>query len=145
MQFLNSTRNAPSAVRSLLPTIVLAVLTTAGARTAGAEGGPGDPRREAVRYTPNDLLTETGTRALYRQLVAAADHVCPEGSGDLLIPLGAKQCRQRALREAVAQVRSPQLARMLQARDACEVDLAESKAGKAALAADTPIQTKEDE
>ena len=144
MKFMNSTRNASLAVRSLLPAIVLAVLTTAGARTANAEDGPGDLRRETVRYAPNDLLTEAGTRALYRQLVAAAGRVCLEDLGDPLIRLRAKQCRQRALREAVAQVLSPQLAHMLSTRDACELEAAESKASKAALAAGTSLQTQED-
>src|SRR5258708_20115761 len=53
----------------------LAGLAVAGA--AGAGTVVGDRFQTVVRYSNDSLATDSGTRALYRQLDRAADQACP--------------------------------------------------------------------
>jgi UrcA family protein len=86
----------------------LAGLATAG--TAGALTAALDTPSMVVQYSSDALATDSGTRALYRQLAQAAERVCPNPSDTRLIKPAVLQCRQEALNAAVSKIHSQRLA-----------------------------------
>jgi len=76
---------------------------TAGATSATTFSGPAPST--TVQYPANALNTDAGARALYRQLVAAAEKVCPEPvGGGPFINAAEHECREAALERAVSDV-----------------------------------------
>jgi len=86
----------------------LAAAGAAGAATMLADG------REAVvvRFHSDALATESGTRALYRQLARAAEHVCPMASNTRLVNERVQECRAKALTAAVNKIHNQRLAEL---------------------------------
>lgn len=88
----------------------------AAAATAGASSAPIDAPSMVVRYSSDALATDSGTRALYRRLAAAAEEVCPSPSNTRLVSEVVLKCRQEALTAAVSKIHSQRLAALHAAR-----------------------------
>jgi UrcA family protein len=86
----------------------LAGLAAAG--TAGASAAQIDVPSVVVQYSNDALVTDSGTRALYRRLAQAAEQVCPSQSNTRLVSEVVLKCRQEALTVAVAKVHNQRLA-----------------------------------
>jgi UrcA family protein len=86
----------------------LAGLAVAGA--AGAGTVVGDKFAIVVHYNNDALTTDSGTRALYRQLERAAEQVCPIASNTRLVNEWVQKCRQEALTAAVNKIHNQRLA-----------------------------------
>jgi len=86
----------------------LAGLAAAGA--AGAGTVVGDRFQTVVHYSNDTLATDSGTRALYRQLERAAEEVCPMPSNTRIVNAQVQQCRKDALTAAVNKIHSQRLA-----------------------------------
>ena len=66
-----------------------------------------------VHYQDLDLSTEHGAATLYKRIEGAAKQVCPSASGlNVRASRLVDQCVARAIERAVADVNSPQLARL---------------------------------
>ena len=89
----------------------LAGLAAAGAAESATMRGDG---REAVvvRFHGDALATDSGTRALYRQLASAAEQVCPIASNTRLVNERVQKCRQEALTAAVNKIHNQRLAEL---------------------------------
>ena len=86
----------------------LAGLAVAG--VAGAGTVVGDRFQTVVRYSNDSLATDSGARALYRQLERAAEQVCPIASNTRLANESVQKCRQEALTAAVNKIHNQRLA-----------------------------------
>jgi UrcA family protein len=86
----------------------LAGLASAG--TAGALSVAFDVPSIVVQYNSDALVTDSGTRALYRRLAQAAEQVCPSPSDSRLVSPLVLECRQEALTAAVSKIHSQRLA-----------------------------------
>ena len=86
----------------------LAGLAAAGA--AGAATVVGDRFQTVVRYSNDTLATDSGARALYRQLERAAEQVCPMASDTRIVNERVQKCRQEALTAAVNKIHNQRLA-----------------------------------
>ncbi len=90
-----------------------ALLVLSGALVAGVAGAApsDDVPTLVVRYDPAALATDEGAKALYRQLVRAADQVClalpAQGHG---VNQALAQCREKAVAGAVEQIHNQRLA-----------------------------------
>jgi UrcA family protein len=72
----------------------------------------GVPRVE-VRYHDLDISTEKGATALYKRIEGAAKAVCPSSSAlDLRASQVSRRCVAGAIERAIADVNSPQLAKV---------------------------------
>jgi UrcA family protein len=110
-----STRIAPRSSNSRAKiALLLLVGGMAGAMTIGAAAAAttdDEVPRLVVRYSEQSLATDSGARALYRQLVNAANRVCPELDVKNLAGFEvARSCRKQAIARAVQQVNNPRLA-----------------------------------
>jgi UrcA family protein len=63
-----------------------------------------------VRYSNGSLSTDSGVQHLYRQIVNAANHVCPEESRIPAANAQAKACRAQAIERAVQRIGNTRLA-----------------------------------
>jgi UrcA family protein len=63
-----------------------------------------------VKYDPGSLTTEQGAHVLYRRIVAAAEKVCPQSPGGILVSGPVRQCRAQSITRAVEQVNDSRLA-----------------------------------
>jgi len=82
-----------------------------GVGTAAAQTSDNDVPRIVLHYTGQSLATDDGVQKLYRQIVHAAEQVCPDaGIHDLAAHASALQCRQLAVARAVHQIDSSELA-----------------------------------
>ncbi|MEO7208414.1 MAG: UrcA family protein [Steroidobacteraceae bacterium] len=86
----------------------LAGLAAAG--TAGAATAQIDAPAVVVQYSGDALVTDSGTRALYRRLAQAAAQVCPALSNTHLVSEVVLKCRQDALTTAVKRIHNQRLA-----------------------------------
>lgn len=82
----------------------------AAAATAGAATAQFDASSVVVQYSNDALVTDSGTRALYRRLAQAAEQVCPTPSNTRLVSEVVLKCRQEALTAAVNKVHNQRLA-----------------------------------
>ena len=104
--------NAIAASRPRI-TLMMVLCGLAGAAAAGAANAAtvaDDVPSVVVRYQTAGLSTDSGTRALYRRLVNAAEEVCPVSAGTRFVTRAVEQCRDQALARAVQQIGSPALA-----------------------------------
>jgi UrcA family protein len=86
-----------------------AALSVSAMGVAGAGTADADRPSLVVRYDASALNSEAGVRHVYRQLVAAAEKVCPEPVGRL--PSEAVlECRRQALTGAVEKIHNTRLA-----------------------------------
>jgi UrcA family protein len=86
----------------------LAGLAVAGA--AGAGTVVGDVPEIVVHYSNDTLATDSGTRALYRQLERAAEQVCPIATATRIVNERVQRCRLEALTAAVNKIHNQRLA-----------------------------------
>ncbi len=86
----------------------LAGLAVAGAAGAGTVAG--DVPEIVVRYHNDALATDSGTRALYRQLERAAEQVCPIATATRIVNERVQRCRLEALTAAVNKIHNQRLA-----------------------------------
>jgi UrcA family protein len=84
------------------------------AQHARAEGAQQVPT-VTLRYNPNDLATQAGTRQLYTRLVMAAREVCPTVAGMNGYAL-ADACRRQALAQALQQINDARLTQLVAAK-----------------------------
>ncbi|HWG68622.1 MAG TPA: UrcA family protein [Steroidobacteraceae bacterium] len=80
------------------------------AGTASAADPAGDPPSVVVRFSSDELTTDSGAHAVYRRLVAAAYKVCPQNDYSIWLSERVRACRAQAIARAVAQINSPRLA-----------------------------------
>jgi UrcA family protein len=118
---MNTLPNEPAAAepaRVTLPTlpkitiamIICGILSAAGIGAANAATPGDEPMAVTVHYDPQNIATDAAARALYRQLVSAAEKVCPAAAGSphLLSPQ-VRECREQAVARAVYQINNPKL------------------------------------
>jgi UrcA family protein len=104
--------NTPRTLMAAAASLALNIGTIAtGFATTSDEGAM---PRVVVRYAESELATAEGVRHVQHRILSAVARVCP--APDTLeverwVPVEA--CRAQALAEAVAQVKSPQLAAVL--------------------------------
>jgi UrcA family protein len=102
-------------IRVVRPKITLAMILcgVVGAAGIGAVSAatPDDESLSiAVKYDPQSLSTQDGTRALYRKLVRAAAEVCPTNSASpYVLSPGVVECRAQSLARAVFKINNPSL------------------------------------
>jgi len=106
-----------SSVRTKRIAIVALVAGAVGATAAFAQEAvktqEGEIPSVTVRYSPGELSTDAGSRALYHRLVLAAEQVCPEKSGTLMAlrqNVEARRCVDEAVERAVKDVKNPRFA-----------------------------------
>jgi UrcA family protein len=92
-------------------------LLTAGSLAAALSFGavnaatPEDPPSVVVKYSAQDLNTESGVKEVYHRLVRAARQVCPQMSiQDLSMQEKVAECRDQAVARAIRQIDNAQLA-----------------------------------
>ena len=88
----------------------LAGLAAAGA--AGAATMVAEQPGIVVHFNSDMLSTESGTRALYRQLEHAAERACPIASNTRLVNERVLKCRQEALTAAVNKIHNQRIAEL---------------------------------
>lgn len=93
---------------ALLLVGVIGSVMAAGAASAAQLAG--DPPSVVVRFSSDELATDSGVRALYRRLVSAADKVCPQSGYGIWLSEQVRACRTQAIARAVAQINNPHLA-----------------------------------
>jgi UrcA family protein len=106
MSVSNTARAAGS--RAKIGLLVLGSL--AGIVAAGAAGLDSDVPSVVVKYSDQNLATDDGALALYRQITSAAKRVCPDASKDLSRLAIAQQCRNEAVARAIRQIDNSRLA-----------------------------------
>lgn len=88
----------------------LSASSLAAAKPANADDGV---PRAVVRYGDLNLNTEEGAVRLYWRIAKAAEQVCPYSDGrNLSARVISERCIKEAIARAVAEVNSPQLARI---------------------------------
>jgi UrcA family protein len=93
--------------------LALSVMSAAATLTQAATPAPDDVPTVRVHYQDLDLNSEHGAATLYKRIEGAAKQVCPTTSGlSVRASRLAEQCVARAIERAVADVNSPQLARL---------------------------------
>jgi UrcA family protein len=85
----------------------LAALAAAGA--AGASPASSDVPARVVRYNADMLATDCGAHTVYRQIMRAAEQVCPNDYSPL-ISQRALACREQAVAGAVNKIHNERLA-----------------------------------
>jgi UrcA family protein len=99
----------------MIARIIALGLMSAAAAASQAETSLPDSDVPAVRvdYADLDLNTEQGATRLYKRIAGAAKRVCPSSSGlELRASQVAQRCISAAISRAVAEVDSPQLAKV---------------------------------
>ena len=105
----HSNSRKPQLTLGMIGACLVAAAITQTAAAAPTDGVPAI----VVQYDALSLINESGVRALYRRLEAAARSVCPtESSRDLTSVTVATQCREAAVDRAVRQIGNPRLAEM---------------------------------
>ena len=111
------TRFAPkiSSRPRALTTLAVAAFTAAGGLGAPMVATAAQPAVEApqvtISYSPHELASEQGTRALYRRIRTAAESVCPGwNSRDLDEWAASRECQSRAVAQAIGQIGNARLA-----------------------------------
>jgi len=67
-----------------------------------------------VHYDPRNLATERGARTVYRQIVRAAEEVCPSNSASgRFLNEAVRQCRAESVARAVHLIDNQRLAEVL--------------------------------
>ena len=97
--------------------LALSVMFAAATLTQAATPASDDAPTVRVHYQDLDLSTEHGAATLYKRIEGAAKQVCPPTN--VMSARNAKvaqQCVAKAIERAVADVNSPQLARLSAAR-----------------------------
>jgi UrcA family protein len=105
-------KRAASASRPAM-TLKMALCGLIGAVSMGAASAAtvaDEPPSVVVQYRPAALVTDSGTRALYRRLVTAAKEACPTGASSPFVNQAIQDCRDQAVARAVRQIGSPGLA-----------------------------------
>ena len=93
--------------------LALGLMSAATAVSQAATASPDDVPAIRVHYEDLDLSTENGAVTLYRRIEGAAKRVCPSASGlDIKASQLAQRCVSTAIERAVADVNSPQLAKV---------------------------------
>jgi UrcA family protein len=94
--------------------VKFALLMVAGAALgAGAASAatPQDAPSKVVRYSTDELATNSGVTDLYRRIKIAARQVCPaDAIRDLKTNALVEECRRQAVSRAIQQVNNSQLA-----------------------------------
>jgi UrcA family protein len=102
--------------------VALAVSADAAARSVAVRGeapienGGFELRQTKVHYGDLDIANRQGARALYARIREAAADSC--ATPDLLtdrVKQEVRSCRQKAVKQAVAKVHSPQLSKLASA------------------------------
>jgi UrcA family protein len=82
----------------------------AAAGVAAAAPTSDDGPAISVRYSADMLATDSGARALYRRLAAAAADVCPQSTESRIISPKIVRCRNEAIAAAVSKIHNQRLA-----------------------------------
>jgi UrcA family protein len=97
-------------------TIIGALAVYAISPNSFAAAAPDDARRETVKFGDLDLTRAAGTQELYRRIEHAARDVCdPYASGRYVLSMPYRDCKNQAIRRAVADVDAPLLTARYQA------------------------------
>jgi UrcA family protein len=105
MRHIDCRRTAPAILAALGSLTIGACLAPAAWAASDA-----DPPRVIVKYDAAASATESGARALFLRLAAAARRVCPDAVQSSLQPSAAvRECRRLALARAVSDARQPRL------------------------------------
>ena len=105
---MNTVPSADKLSRALVSTVCAVIV--AGFVTGAAAADDGLARKVTVRYGDLDLASPRGAAALYHRIGIAAEEVCRPFEGrDLAGALHLRDCKQRAIAEAVSRVNRPEL------------------------------------
>ena len=101
--------------RTLIAVAAGLALTIAGIGTGFASTSDDSTElRVVVRYANSELTSSEGVWRVQRRILSAVEQVCPAVDGrELARRAQVEACRSQALADAVAQVKSPQLAAVL--------------------------------
>lgn len=109
MSTINTFNTAKTQTAVAVGAVAALLLGFAMIPVASAETADVTPTR-VVRYDAQNLETDSGARAIYEKIAAAAREVCVEDSShDLRAFHEANQCRKAAIARAVAQIHHPRL------------------------------------
>jgi len=109
MSTINTFSTAKTQTAVALGAVAALLLGCALIPVASAETADVTPTR-LVRYDARSLATDSGARAIYEKIAAAARQVCmEESSHDLRAFREANQCRKAAIARAVEQIHHPRL------------------------------------
>lgn len=104
----------PKAAGSLPKLALLALGAVAGTFVLGAAnaaGTDGDVPSIVVKYSDQNLATDSGVKELYARILRAARQVCPDASfRDLKMQQLVQECRDQAVARAIRKVDNSQLA-----------------------------------
>lgn len=93
--------------------LALSVMSAAATLTQAGTPAPDDVPTVRVHYQDLDLSTEYGAATLYKRIESAAKQVCPATNAmSARTSQLAQKCVAAAIERAVADVNSPQLARL---------------------------------
>jgi len=105
--------NTPSTLHAPKVTIAMilcGIVSAAGIGAASAAVPDEDAPSVVVKYQPENLLTDSGARTVYRKIVIAAELVCPQPSGSPLVSGAVRECRAQSIARAVTKINSSKLA-----------------------------------
>lgn len=106
---------AEKTLRVSLPKVTIAMLfcgivSAAGIGAASAAVSDQDVPSVVVKFRPENLLTDSGARTVYRKIVLAAEQVCPQSIGSAVQSPAVLQCRAESVTRAVMKINNSKLA-----------------------------------
>jgi UrcA family protein len=106
---------AEKTLRVSLPKVTIAMLfcgivSAAGIGAASAAVSDEDVPSVVVKFRPENLLTDSGARTVYRKIVLAAVQVCPQSVGSAVQSPAVMQCRAESITRAVMKINNSKLA-----------------------------------
>ena len=106
---------AEKTLRVSLPKVTIAMLfcgiiSAAGIGAASAAVSDEDVPSVVVKFRPENLLTDSGARTVYRKIVLAAEQVCPQSIGSAVQSPAVLHCRAQSITRAVMKINNSKLA-----------------------------------
>jgi UrcA family protein len=89
--------------------ILCGIVSAAGIGAASA-AVQDDAPSVVVKFNPDNLLTDGGARVVYRQIVRAAEQVCPANPDSYILSSSVRHCREQSIARAVMKINNPRLA-----------------------------------
>jgi UrcA family protein len=111
----NVTAPAERSVRVSRPHISIAmilcgIVSAAGIGAASAAVLQDDVPSIVVKFNPENLETDRGAHIIYRQIVRAAEEVCPANTDSRFLNSSVRHCREESIARAVMKINNSRLA-----------------------------------
>jgi UrcA family protein len=96
--------------RITIAMILCGIVGASGIGAVSAAVQKDDVPSVVVKYDPGKLQTDTGARIVYRQIVRAAEQVCPANTDSHFLNSSVRHCREQSIARAVMKINNARLA-----------------------------------